>query len=327
MKVDLKLSNDCMKYMQEFYPEHQKLVEKHGMDARYRSDEYLHCVINLHPEIVFELSQNLSKKEISKTEIIDDNFMTLKYDSKRMEADFNAKDNFGCYYDHEFYNYKIDKEVMIKIDAYGDSMILDQIKRGGSYKDVKQCYQGIYYLNTPLKDFNGLMDNFYKTVDSTKYPYRGSKLISTIYTLERIDEYVVGRDDLTFVEQFFYLLVHEHPYLFMKPHKLIKEMMSFMETYCSDDLSILKMMRRDAQQKALREDLAREKAKSYKEGQKDLTISQAKILREMLDERFGNVSKNVDELITEASFDQLGKAIKNVYFIQDEKEIIQYLIS
>ncbi|MCD7840562.1 MAG: hypothetical protein LUG46_08070, partial [Erysipelotrichaceae bacterium] len=321
----------CMKYMQEFYPVHQKLVEKHGMDARYRSDEYLHCVINLYPEIVFELSQNLSQKEIYEIDIIDDNFMTLKYDSKRMEADFNAKDNFGCYYDHEFYNYKIDKEVMVKIDAYGDSMILDQIKRGGSYKDVKQCYQGIYYLNTPLKDFNGLVDNFYKTVDSTKYPYRGSKLISTIYTLERIDEYVVGRDDLTFVEQFFYLLVHEHPYLFMEPHQLIKEMMAFMETYCSDDFSILKMMRRDAQQKALREDLAREKAESYKEGQKknqkDLTIFLADALREALKVRFDTVLIEVESYISAASFESLTEANQKVYFIQDQKEIIQYLIS
>ncbi|MCD7894792.1 MAG: hypothetical protein LUG60_14040 [Erysipelotrichaceae bacterium] len=47
----------------------------------------------------------------------------------------------------------------------------------------------------------------------------------------------------------------------------------------------------------------------------------------MLDERFGNVSKNVNERIAEASFEQLGNAIKNVYFIQDQKEIIQYLIS
>ncbi|MCD7893729.1 MAG: hypothetical protein LUG60_08530 [Erysipelotrichaceae bacterium] len=323
MKVEL--NEYCMKYMREFYPIHQKLIKKHGMDVRYRSDIYLHCVMILYPDIVFELSQNLSKRKITHIDILDDNFMTLKYDSKRMEADFSAKDNLGCYYNHEFYNYKIDKEVMIKINAYGDSMVLDQIKRGGAYKDIKQCYQGIYYLNSPIRDFNGFKDDFYKTVESTKYPYRGNKLKSTIYTLERIDDNVNGRNDLSFFEQFCYLLVHEHPYMFMEPHTLVKELMSFMKTYCNDELSILKMMQRDYQQKSLREDLAREKAESYQQGQNALTNLLADELRDSLNERFDSISPNVDSYIVKASFKALTKAIKQVYFIQEQNDIIQYL--
>ncbi|MCD7894791.1 MAG: hypothetical protein LUG60_14035 [Erysipelotrichaceae bacterium] len=104
-----------------------------------------------------------------------------------------------------------------------------------------------------------------------------------------------------------------------------------MEIYCSDDFSILKMMRRDAQQKALREDLAREKAESYKEGQKknqkDLTIFLADALRKALKVRFDTVLIEVENYISEASFESLTEANQKVYFIQDQKEIIQYLIS
>ncbi|MCD7951242.1 MAG: hypothetical protein LUG12_13490, partial [Erysipelotrichaceae bacterium] len=76
--------------------------------------------------------------------------------------------------------------------------------------------------------------NINAIIDSSNVRYDGDVLTSTLYTMVYLENYLEGKETLTFTEQFWYLLKNDYPYPYMEPDKEIKELIKMHDDYLAN---------------------------------------------------------------------------------------------
>ncbi|MCD7894671.1 MAG: Rpn family recombination-promoting nuclease/putative transposase [Erysipelotrichaceae bacterium] len=210
-------------YMNNVYPSLKVHFDKHGTDAKYRSDLFLKYALSKNPEILIRLCEDLLHDKINGITILHSHLAVSSRTNKKLGLDFYVEDDNHRCYNLEFRNYYLTLNERRRINYYGTRMMNDRNHRGQSYSDVPDCYQAVYYLDYPLSMFHGFEDDYLKCIRSSSLPYDGENLISKIFTIKRIDKHLKGKTNLTFTEQLCYLLLHDVPYPYEEADELIKD--------------------------------------------------------------------------------------------------------
>ncbi len=321
--------------MREVYPELKVYFNEYGTHARYCSDLFLKSALSKKPDILLRLCEDLSHKKIKSITIHNAHLPVLSRANKQMGLDFYIEDDQHCCYNLEFQNYDLTINERICINYYAQRIMIDQIHRGKSYKDVPQCYQAIYYLGNPLPIFNGFVDDYLKRVGSTGLPYDGENLISKIYTINCIDEQIEGKSHLTFTEQLSYLLLYDVPYPYEEPDELIKEVIQMLREFNEEDRARWEIDNEEDQQRIFNTEIEEIKEKmkveikeqSRKEKDIEYFKTQADILRSLIKAKFKYVSPYIEKHIIKVSFEALCNAIIAVSNINNPDDLIPILQS
>ncbi|MCD7894413.1 MAG: hypothetical protein LUG60_12065 [Erysipelotrichaceae bacterium] len=323
-----------IQYMNGHYLKVQEEISKQGIYGSFRSDLFLHHALNKNSDILRRLCEDIKGCKIDQITIENSKPYILSITNKQLELDTFVSDNEGLGFNFEFQNYDLNLEGRKRMSAYGNRLSEEQIKRGVSYKDSKPCFQEIYYFGNPLPHFNGFKDDIMKKIDSSNVRYDGDVLTSTLYTMTYLENYLNGKETLTFTEQFWYLLKNDYPYPYLEPDKKIKELIKMHEDYLATGTNKYAEFLEDAQNKANYVEMEKIRAESFQKGEdsgfkktySNCTQSLAETLKNLLISKFHEVSMEIEQCIERASFEALNNAILNVQFIQMPEEIIRFLI-
>ncbi|MCD7894472.1 MAG: hypothetical protein LUG60_12360 [Erysipelotrichaceae bacterium] len=174
--------------------------------------------------------------------------------------------------------------------------------------------------------FHGFEDDYLKCIRSSSLPYDGENLTSKIFTIQRIDKHLEGKTNLTFTEQLCYLLLHDAPYPYEDADELIKEMITMLITFNSDE-ERWKAYDEDDDRKFDNTLIAEAKIEAREETKLEHSRLLAEKLRIMIKAKFFYVSPYVEKHIVKASFEALCNAIIAVSNIYNPDDLIPILES